>query len=70
MIELKDDGLAFTFPDVHPDAGMRVTSQRTFRIPDDGRTYPLPPGLGAFPLRHVDDFSDCLPPAWRSHGGV
>jgi hypothetical protein len=70
MIELKNDGLVVTFPDVHPDAGMRVIFQRTLRIPDDGRTYPLPPGLGAFPLRHVDDFSDGVPPAWRTQGGV
>ncbi|WP_373500591.1 hypothetical protein [Desulfococcus sp.] len=27
-----------------------VSFQRTLRLPDDGRTYPLPPGLGAFPI--------------------
>lgn len=27
-----------------------VTLQRTLRIPDDGSDYPLPPGLGAFPV--------------------
>lgn len=25
-----------------------VSFHRTLRIPDDGRTYPLPPGLGMF----------------------
>jgi len=40
------------------------------RVPDDGRTYPLPPGLGNFPLRHVDDFADAVPPTWMRHGGV
>jgi len=28
--------------------------QRTLRIPDDGRTYPLPPGLGRLPIRPSD----------------
>lgn len=27
-----------------------VSFQRTLRVPDDGREYPLPPGLGALPL--------------------
>ena len=70
MIELDGDALVFSFPDVHPQAHLRVTFQRTLRIPDDGRTYPLPPGLGAFPLRHVDDFGARVPAAWRAHGGV
>ena len=35
---------------------MTLEFQRTLRIPDDDRTHHLPPGLGAFALRHVDDF--------------
>jgi hypothetical protein len=38
------------------------------RIPDDDITYPLPPGLGTFPLKHVDDHP--VPPDWSKHGGV
>ena len=38
-----------------------ISFQRTLRIPDDNRTYPLPPGLGVFPIRKVEDFKDCLP---------
>jgi hypothetical protein len=70
MVELIHDTLVFSFPDVHPQARLRVTFQRTLRIPDNGKTYPLPPGLGAFPLKHVDDFAKEVPPAWASHGGV
>jgi hypothetical protein len=44
--------------------------QRTLRIPDDGGTYPLPPGLGTFPVRRVVDYSDRVPASWREHGGV
>jgi len=70
MIELKNDALVFTFPEVHPDALLRLEFQRTLRIPDDEGDYPLPPGLGAFPLRHVDDFGPRLPASWNEHGGV
>lgn len=70
MIELKQDDLIFTFPEVHKDAQLRITFQRTLRIPDDERTYPLPPGLGSFPLRHVDDFAKTVPGQWIQHGGV
>ncbi len=70
MIELKEDALHFSFPDVHPDAHMSIDFQRTLRIPDDGRDYPLPAGLGRIPLRHVDDFAERVPPLWISHGGV
>ncbi len=44
--------------------------QRTLRIPDDGRRYPLPPGRGAFPLRRVDDYAERVPTEWRERGGV
>jgi hypothetical protein len=70
MIELRDDTLVFSFPEVHRDAVLRVDFQRTLRIPDDDRDYPLPPGLGRFPLRHVDDFAGRVPEEWVRHGGV
>lgn len=70
MIELRNDSLVFAFPEVHADARLEVDLQRTLRIPDNGRDYPLPPGLGRFPLRHVDDFAARLPADWVRHGGV
>src|SRR4051794_27883770 len=70
MIELRNDSLVFAFPEVHPDARLEMEFQRTLRIPDDGKSYPLPPGLGRFPLRHVDDFAARLPAEWVRHGGV
>ncbi|MGK7873111.1 MAG: hypothetical protein AB4426_07300 [Xenococcaceae cyanobacterium] len=47
-----------------------VSFQRTLRIPDDGKTYPLPPGLGTFPVCKVDDYAERVPVSWREHGGV
>ena len=70
MVELKHDELHFSFPEVHEHARLSTEFQRTLRIPDDGKTYPLPPGLGAFPQRHVDDFRSRVPSSWREHGGV
>ncbi len=70
MITLESDRLTFRFPEVHTDATCEIEFQRTLRIPDDGRDYPLPPGLGRFRLRHVDDYADRLPDAWQRRGGV
>jgi len=70
MIELKKDKLVFKFPDVHPKAKLSINLQRTLRIPDDGDNYPLPPGLGSFPLQHVDDFLNNVPENWIERGGV
>jgi hypothetical protein len=70
MIELKSDRLLFSFPEVHPEAKLEIGFQRTFRIPDDGKTYPLPPGFGFFPLCHVDDHARRAPAEWLEHGGV
>jgi hypothetical protein len=46
-----------------------LSLMRTLRIPDDGKTYPLPPGLGRFPVHPVTEFADRLPAAWRERGG-
>lgn len=51
-------------------ARLSVEFQRTLRIPDDGETYPLPAGLGQFPLRSVDDFAETTPDSWVKRGGV
>lgn len=70
MIEVQGDSLVFTFPEVHPKARLEIGFQRTLRIPDDDREYSLPPGLGQFPIRHVDDHAASVPETWIAHGGV
>src|SRR6266700_2503136 len=62
-IELRNDRLRL-------GDGLGITFLRTLRIPDDGKTYPLPPGLGRFPVRRVDDYGDRVPEEWRAQGGV
>lgn len=70
MIELKQNTLVFSFAEVHEDAVLHVNFHRTLRIPDDDSDYPLPPGIGSFPLRDVDDFAGRVPERWVEHGGV
>ncbi len=58
MIELANHNLVFQFPEIHPEAKLHINFQRTLRIPDDGKTYPLPPSLGSFAMCHVDDHAE------------
>jgi hypothetical protein len=55
-----------------PSRGTRcqISFQRTLRLPDDGKTYPLPAGLGRFPLRSVNGYADTTPQQWLEKGGV
>jgi hypothetical protein len=50
--------------------GFSLNFQRTLRIPDDGKTYPLPPGLGTFPVCRVEDYKERVPETWAEHGGL
>jgi len=70
-------------PEQHPRLPVRIENDtllfgesfsivfnRTLRIPDDGKAYPLPPGLGNFPIKNVTDYGDTVPKTWLEHGGV
>ncbi|MEE3851799.1 hypothetical protein VZC37_15760 [Gordonia sp. LSe1-13] len=70
-----DSCLEFAFPEVHRQAHLSITVQRTLRVPDDATTYGLPPGLGAFQLtdgaqvrNRARDWSsgDVLLPMWQA----
>lgn len=52
---------------IHVGEHFSVSLQRTLRVPDDGREYPLPPGLGNLPLRSAADLLGA-PPPWRGAG--
>lgn len=49
---------------LHVGERFSVSFQRTLRIPDDGGTYPLPPGLGLLPVLPVVDYTSRVPAAW------
>ncbi|HAG82100.1 MAG TPA: hypothetical protein DCL61_13265 [Cyanobacteria bacterium UBA12227] len=42
-----------------------IEFQRTLRIPDDDKIYPLPPGLGRFPVYRVADYLGKVPDNWQ-----
>ncbi len=62
-VRVEDDNLLF-------GESFGLNFQRTLRIPDDGKTYPLPPGLDTFPVCKVEDYKDRVPSEWVEHGGV
>lgn len=49
---------------------LRVTLHRTLRLPEDDKTHALPPSLGHFPVKLVDEYKNAVPPHWVEHGGV
>jgi len=54
----------------HLGSTFSVVFNRTIRLPEDGRTHQLPPGLGHLPVKLVDDYRDKVPASWREQGGV
>lgn len=47
----------------------RISFHRTLRVPEDGQDYPLPAGLGRFPIHRVEDYADKVPANWLEEGG-
>ena len=45
---------------------LRIAFHRTLRIPDDGGHYPLPPGLGLFPITSPLQCAGSVPDEWRT----
>ncbi len=70
MATLENENLVFRFPQIEKDAIFSINFQRTLRIPDTDKTYSLPPGLGSFPVRHVEDFTGRIPASMTDRGGV
>ncbi len=50
---------------IHIGERFSIEFQRTLRIPDDGKTHSLPPGLGEFPIKRVVDYIDIVPDHWK-----
>lgn len=69
MPTLDNDTISFRFSPIDKDVSFDIDFQRTLCIPDTDQDYPLPPGFGRFPLRHVDDCPR-LPKNVLARGGV
>src|SRR3954451_19846511 len=51
---------------IHVGDRFSLTLQRTIRLPQDGRDYPLTPSFGEFPVVGAAAFSDRLPGSWHA----
>lgn len=49
---------------------LRISFERTIRVPDNKHAHSLPPGLGRFPLFPVSKYADKLPANITNRGGV
>ena len=47
----------------------RVSFNRTLRVPEDGKKYPLPAGFGRLPILKVEDYAGRVPEQWLEQGG-
>lgn len=54
---------------LHIGRHTRISFNRTLRIPEDGREYPLPAGFGRFPILRVEDYAKRVPEQWLEQGG-
>lgn len=70
MPTLENDRIVFRFPKIEERARLEIGFNRTLRVPDDGKTYPLPSSTGQFMLRHAEDFVDRLSVDTVDRGGV
>lgn len=66
-VTIENDKLIFNFPE--HNSRLEITFHKTLRLPEDNKTYPLPPSLGSFPLRAIDSLKN-IPALWRERGGV
>lgn len=55
---------------IHVDDNLEISFHRTVRLPNDGKTYALPAGLGKLPMFDSQDFSQRLPVDMREKGGL
>ena len=70
MIYIKNNTLHISFPEIHKNACAKIEFQRTLRIPDNDTEHNLPPGLGKFPLRHIEDFDLKNANHLKERGGI
>tara|TARA_A100001015_G_C15035322_1_gene735835 strand:+ start:2466 stop:3500 length:1035 start_codon:yes stop_codon:yes gene_type:complete len=70
MIDLHRNKLEIRFPEIHPYARVDIEFKRTLRVPDNSENHYLPPDLGNFPLRHIEDIDLKEKNHLKKRGGV
>ncbi|KAL9653432.1 hypothetical protein ABK040_002068 [Willaertia magna] len=69
-VKVEGNQLIFYNPSQPIKDRVSLSFHRTLRIPEDGKVYPLPPSLGSFPIKRVDDYLNKVPKEWIPKGGV
>lgn len=69
-VRVEGDRILVSDPRLRSVPPTTIDLQRTLRIPDDGHEWPLPPGLGRFPIRTVASLGERAPGAMRERGGL
>lgn len=54
---------------IHAGRHTTISFNRTLRVPEDGKDYPLPAGFGTLPIYRVEDYADKVPSKWLDEGG-
>ena len=70
-----NDSLNFRFPPIKvkkvtESTDININFKRTIRVPDDNKRHYLPPSLGNFPIRHVEDYDLRSKNELKKRGGV
>lgn len=55
---------------VRGDQTLKISFQRTIRVPDGKGNSELPPGMGTFPLYSVANYAESLPKDMAAKGGL
>ena len=75
MITTNSNKLNFEFlpkkgKDKSPNAKISIGFERTIRVPDDNKRHYLPPSLGNFPIKHIEDYDLGSKNKLKKRGGV
>ena len=75
MITRNSNKLNFEFlpkkgKDKSPNAKISIGFERTIRVPDDDKRHYLPPSLGNFPIKHIEDYDLGSKNKLKKRGGV
>ena len=57
------------FDEIRVGRHAKIAFNRTLRVPEDGKSYPLPAGMGRLPIHRVEDYAKKVPSSWLKEGG-
>ena len=67
-VEITPSGFLLRFKEVSDQAVTSIAFNKTLRLPQTEQVFPLPPGLGNFPIKRVDQYEK-VPDRFKKYGG-